>query len=90
VLGPSQLSSVKEGLTVDTPWASIDRDAPVLAHHEIGISAPVSLVWTLHQDVNAWPTWQSDITAAQLAKSHCRRSCCGPHRSRLIVSETNS
>ena len=43
-----------------------DRNAPVLAHHEIDISAPVSRVWALHQDVNAWPTWQSDITAAQL------------------------
>jgi hypothetical protein len=51
--------------TVDTP-ASVDRNAPVLAHHEIDISAPVSRVWALHQDVNAWPAWQSDITAAQL------------------------
>jgi Polyketide cyclase / dehydrase and lipid transport len=50
---------------VDTP-ASVDRNAPVLAHHEIDISAPVSRVWALHQDVNAWPAWQSDITAAQL------------------------
>jgi hypothetical protein len=50
---------------VDTP-ASVDRDAPVLAHHEIDISAPVSRVWALHQDVNAWPARQSDITAAQL------------------------
>jgi hypothetical protein len=51
--------------TVDIP-ASVDRNAPVLAHHEIDISAPVSRVWALHQDVNAWPAWQSDITAAQL------------------------
>jgi Polyketide cyclase / dehydrase and lipid transport len=50
---------------MDTP-TTVDRNAPVLAHHEIDISAPVSRVWALHQDVNAWPTWQSDITAAQL------------------------
>ncbi len=50
---------------MDTP-ASVDRNAPVLAHHEIDISASVSRAWALHQDVNAWPTWQSDITAAQL------------------------
>ena len=50
---------------VDTP-TSVDRNAPVLAHHEIDISAPVSRVWALHHDVNAWPAWQSDITAAQL------------------------
>jgi hypothetical protein len=55
----------QEGSTVDTP-ASVDRNAPVLAHHEIDISAPVSRVWALHQDVSAWPAWQSDITAAQL------------------------
>jgi uncharacterized membrane protein len=64
-LEPSQLSSDKESLMVDTP-TSVDRNAPVLAHHEIDISAPVSRVWALHQDVNAWPAWQSDITAAQL------------------------
>jgi len=58
----SQLPGDQEGLNVDTP-ASVDRNAPVLAHHEIDISAPVSRVWALHQDVN---TWQSDITAAQL------------------------
>lgn len=50
---------------MDTP-ASFDRNAPVLAHHEIDISAPVSRVWALHKDVNGWPSWQSDITAAQL------------------------
>ena len=55
----------QEGSTVDTP-ASVDRNAPVLAHHEIDISAPVSRVWGLHLDVSAWPAWQSDITAAQL------------------------
>jgi hypothetical protein len=50
---------------VDIP-TSVDHNAPVLAHHEIDINAPVSHVWALLQDVNAWPTWQSDITAAQL------------------------
>jgi hypothetical protein len=64
-LESSQLSDGKEGFTVDTP-TSVDGNAPVLAHHEIDISAPVSRVWALHQDVNAWPTWQSDITAAHL------------------------
>jgi hypothetical protein len=60
----SQLPGDQEGLSVDTP-ASVDRSAPVLAHHEIDISAPVSRVWALHQDVSAWPAWQPDITAAQ-------------------------
>jgi hypothetical protein len=45
---------------------SIDGNAPVIAHHEIDISAPLSRAWGLHLDVNAWPTWQSDISAAEL------------------------
>jgi uncharacterized protein YndB with AHSA1/START domain len=48
-----------------TPTA-IDRDAPVLAHHEIEIAAPLELVWQLHTAVNSWPTWQTDITEAHL------------------------
>jgi uncharacterized protein YndB with AHSA1/START domain len=42
----------------------IDQAAPVIAHHEIDISAPLEVVWQLHSDVNAWPTWHGDITAA--------------------------
>ena len=42
----------------------IDRAAPVVAHHEIDIAAPADLVWRLHADVDAWPTWQAEITEA--------------------------
>ena len=41
----------------------IDSDAPVRAHHEIDINAPLDTIWRLHVDVNNWPTWQTDITA---------------------------
>ncbi|MBO0816604.1 MAG: SRPBCC family protein [Actinobacteria bacterium] len=44
----------------------IDQQAPVRARHEIDISAPLDTVWRLHADVNGWPAWQTDITAAQL------------------------
>ena len=44
----------------------IDSDAPVRTRHEIDISAPLSLVWRLHTDVNNWPAWQTEITEAQL------------------------
>jgi hypothetical protein len=44
----------------------IDRSAPVIAQHEIGIQAPLDTVWQLQTDVNVWPTWQTDITAAHL------------------------
>jgi hypothetical protein len=47
-------------MTVPT---AVDRSAPVIALHEIDIEAPLDTVWKLHLDVNAWPTWQSDITA---------------------------
>jgi hypothetical protein len=44
----------------------VDGDAPVRAHHETDINAPLDTVWQLHADVNAWPTWQTDITAARI------------------------
>lgn len=53
------------GQMMGTPTA-IDGSAPVIARHEIDIRAPLDLVWRLHSNVNAWPTWQTDITAARL------------------------
>ena len=44
----------------------VDRAAPVIAVHEIDIEAPIDTVWRLHTDVNEWPTWQTDITAAHI------------------------
>ena len=44
----------------------VDSDAPVRAHHETDIDAPLDTVWQLHADVNAWPSWQTDITAAHI------------------------
>ena len=52
---------------MSTP-ADIDRAAPVIAHHEIDIQAPPDVVWRVHADVNAWPTWHPDITDANLAE----------------------
>ena len=49
-----------------TTPTDIDRNAPVIAHHEIDISAPLDTVWRLQTDVNGWPAWQTDITAARL------------------------
>jgi len=50
-------------MTVPT---DVDRVAPVIAVHEIDIEGSLDTVWRLHTDVNAWPTWQTDITAAHL------------------------
>ena len=45
---------------------TIDQAAPVIARRAIDIAAPPGTVWGLHTDVNAWPTWQTDITEAHL------------------------
>jgi uncharacterized membrane protein len=44
----------------------VDIDAPVRVHHETDIDAPLDTVWQLHTDVNAWPAWQTEITAAHI------------------------
>jgi uncharacterized protein YndB with AHSA1/START domain len=44
----------------------IDRSAPVLAHHEIDIDAPVERVWELQTDVASWPRWQKEIAEARI------------------------
>jgi uncharacterized membrane protein len=49
-----------------TTPTSIDTEAPVRAHHEIDINAPLDTVWRLHADVDNWPAWQTEITAARL------------------------
>lgn len=46
----------------------IDVAAPVVARHEIEIDAPLDVVWGLHVDVAAWPTWNPDITDAILER----------------------
>jgi uncharacterized membrane protein len=48
-----------------TPTAP-DLTAPVLSHHQIYINAPVGDVWKTFTNVDNWPTWQTNITAAQL------------------------
>jgi hypothetical protein len=48
---------------MSTP-TDIDRAAPVIAHHEIEVEAPLEVVWQLHTDVNNWTTWHNDITSS--------------------------
>ena len=49
-----------------TTPTDIDRAAPVIAHHEIDIAASLDTVWQIHMNVNAWPTWHLEVTAAEL------------------------
>ena len=44
----------------------VDRAAPVLAHQEIDIDAPLERVWALHTHVARWPEWQTEITEARI------------------------
>jgi len=52
-----------------TTPTDIDRSAPVIARHEIDINAPLDTVWRLQTDVNNWPAWQTDITAAHIDRA---------------------
>jgi hypothetical protein len=38
----------------------------VIAQHEIDIAASPDTVWQTHLNVNAWPAWQPEVTAAKL------------------------
>lgn len=49
-----------------TTPTDIDRTAAVVAHHEIDIEAPLERVWDVHTNVDQWPTWNAEVTAARL------------------------
>ena len=49
-----------------TAFTGIDREAPIITHHQVDISAPLDMVWHLHVDVNEWPSWNQEITAAKI------------------------
>ena len=44
----------------------IDKNAPLIAKKEIIIAAPLDRVWAIQSSIEAWPTWQKDITTATL------------------------
>lgn len=50
---------------MSTP-STVDQTAPVLAQHDIDIEASLDTVWRLHTNVNAWTSWQTDITEARI------------------------
>lgn len=43
----------------------VDHTATVVVTRETRIEAPLDRVWRQHTDINAWPTWQTDIDTAQ-------------------------
>lgn len=44
----------------------INRAAPAVALKEIVIAAAPEAVWAVHTDIDLWPSWHPDITAAEL------------------------
>lgn len=47
----------------------INQNAVVLASKELEIRAPLEKVWGIHADINAWPTWQPEISQTSLKSS---------------------
>jgi uncharacterized membrane protein len=44
----------------------IDQNAPVITRDEILIKAPLTTVWNLFTNINAWPDWHKEIQSACL------------------------
>jgi len=44
----------------------IDTQAPVVSRHSAVIDAPIGVLWRLHTDVDAWPTWQEHVETAHI------------------------
>lgn len=53
-------------MTSITVPIAIDADAPVISRRRLLIPAARATVWSAHADVNRWPEWQSEITAASI------------------------
>ena len=47
----------------------MDRQAALVAAHEIVIHAPIERVWTLQSGIGRWPEWQPDVVSAELQGS---------------------
>src|SRR4029077_17497512 len=45
---------------------NINRNAPIVAAHEIAIGADIQTVWRALTSVDRWPDWNADIQRAQL------------------------
>ncbi|MER7465335.1 SRPBCC family protein [Streptomyces sp. NPDC097981] len=45
---------------------TIDETAPAIVRLSTVIDAPLATVWGLHTDIDAWPTWNTDIDQARL------------------------
>ena len=44
----------------------VDASAPAVARAEIEVSAPRDVIWRVLTDIEAWPSWNPDVTSASL------------------------
>jgi uncharacterized protein YndB with AHSA1/START domain len=44
----------------------IDENAPLQAHQDVFISAPIEKVWNVQTDIERWSDWQPGVTFAKL------------------------
>jgi len=44
----------------------INNAAPVITRDAITINAPLTTIWSIQTDIDRWPSWQPEVTAAHL------------------------
>ncbi|MFJ2259632.1 SRPBCC family protein [Streptomyces sp. NPDC087844] len=44
---------------------TVDKNAPVVSRASVLIKAPLTTVWALHTDIDAWGSWIPEITPAR-------------------------
>lgn len=49
-----------------THHISVNPNAPVTAQNELLIDATPSRIWEVLSEINQWPSWQSEVTEAQI------------------------
>ncbi|MGO4350029.1 SRPBCC family protein [Paenibacillus sp. MCAF9] len=49
--------------------ADVDRNAQVIVDLSIEIAASQEIVWQIQTGINQWPTWQKNVSKAQLSGS---------------------
>ncbi|MEJ8802080.1 SRPBCC family protein [Pontibacter sp. H249] len=62
----NQYTSYQKNNETEDMNISINEDAPVKSYAEIEIAAPAEKVWQILTTINDWPTWQSEVTEANL------------------------
>ena len=53
-------------MTPTEPPAAIDSSAPVVSRRKRVMPVARATVWAVHVDVESWPAWQTDISAASI------------------------